>query len=99
MNSGQTVFSQLISFLPDREFRRCAARYGGDRRLRGSVPGEVSLPGLSQSAGASDRGGCDGRLDVFGEQYVCLRRLFTSTSGDYRRGVGNAAGSSRRSDD
>ena len=34
MNSGRTVFSQLISFLPDREFRRCVARYAGDRRLR-----------------------------------------------------------------
>ena len=34
MNSGQSVFSQLIGFLPDREFRRCVARYGGDRRLR-----------------------------------------------------------------
>jgi hypothetical protein len=34
MNSGRTVFSQLIAFLPDREFRRCVARYGGDRRLR-----------------------------------------------------------------
>jgi len=34
MNSGRTVFSQLIGFLPDREFRRCVARYGGDRRLR-----------------------------------------------------------------
>src|SRR2546427_637862 len=34
MNSGRTVLSQLISFLPDREFRRCVARYGGDRRLR-----------------------------------------------------------------
>jgi hypothetical protein len=34
MNSGRTVFSQLIGFLPDREFRRCVARYAGDRRLR-----------------------------------------------------------------
>jgi hypothetical protein len=34
MNSGRTVFSQLISFLPDREFRRCVARYDGNRRLR-----------------------------------------------------------------
>jgi len=25
----------LLSFLPDREFRRCVARYGGDARLRG----------------------------------------------------------------
>jgi len=35
MNQGRTVFSQLISFLPDREFRRCVARYEGDARLRG----------------------------------------------------------------
>ena len=35
MNQGQTVFSQLLSFLPDREFRRCVARYGGDARPRG----------------------------------------------------------------
>ena len=35
MNQGRTVFSQLISFLPDREFRRCVARYHGDLRLRG----------------------------------------------------------------
>ena len=35
MNLGRSVFSQLISFFPDREFRRCVARYDGDRRLRG----------------------------------------------------------------
>ena len=35
MNLGRTVFSQLLGFLPDREFRRCVARYGGDSRLRG----------------------------------------------------------------
>src|ERR1022692_1457288 len=35
MNQGRTVFSQLLSFLPDREFRRCVARYGGDARARG----------------------------------------------------------------
>src|SRR5271157_6231634 len=35
MNQGRTVFSQLISFLPDREFRRCVQRYHGDLRLRG----------------------------------------------------------------
>ncbi len=35
MNEGRTIFSQLISFLPDREFRRCVARYGGDARPRG----------------------------------------------------------------
>jgi len=31
MNEGKTVFSQLVGFLPDREFRRCVTRYGGDR--------------------------------------------------------------------
>ena len=35
MNLGRTVFTQLISFLPDREFRRCVSRYDGDRRWRG----------------------------------------------------------------
>jgi len=35
MNQGRSVFSQLISFLPDREFRRCVERYQGDLRLRG----------------------------------------------------------------
>jgi len=35
MNLGRTVFSQLIAVLPDREFRRCVARYNGDNRLRG----------------------------------------------------------------
>jgi DDE family transposase/uncharacterized protein DUF4372 len=35
VNQGRTIFSQLLSFLPDREFRRCVARYGGDARRRG----------------------------------------------------------------
>jgi hypothetical protein len=35
MNDGRTIFSQLISFLPDREFRRSVERYRGDSRLRG----------------------------------------------------------------
>ena len=34
MNLGRTVFFQLIGFLPDREFRRCVARYGGDQKVR-----------------------------------------------------------------
>ena len=29
------MFSQLLGFLPDREFRRCVARYEGDARPRG----------------------------------------------------------------
>jgi hypothetical protein len=35
VNQGRTVFSQLLNFLPDREFRRCVARYAGDARPRG----------------------------------------------------------------
>jgi hypothetical protein len=35
VNQGRTVFSQLLGFLPDREFRRCVARYAGDVRPRG----------------------------------------------------------------
>ena len=35
MNQGRTVFSQLISFLPVRDFRRIVQRYDGDSRLRG----------------------------------------------------------------
>jgi hypothetical protein len=31
MNEGKTVFSQLIGYVPDRDFRRCVTRYGGDR--------------------------------------------------------------------
>ena len=34
MNSGQTIFSQLIDFLPVHEFRKCVARYDGNRRIR-----------------------------------------------------------------
>jgi hypothetical protein len=35
MHQGRTVFSQLMSFLPDRDFRRVVERYDGDSRLRG----------------------------------------------------------------
>src|ERR1700751_5669164 len=31
MNSGRTVFSQLIEHLSHKEFQKCVARYGGDR--------------------------------------------------------------------
>jgi hypothetical protein len=34
MNQGHTIFQQLISFLPDREFRRCVARYQGNASTR-----------------------------------------------------------------
>src|SRR5271163_3223419 len=35
MNQGRTVFSQLMSFLPVRDFRRIVERYDGDGRMRG----------------------------------------------------------------
>jgi hypothetical protein len=35
MNVGRTVFSQLIEFLPHKEFQRCVIRYRGDAHLRG----------------------------------------------------------------
>ena len=34
MNFGQTVFSQILSFLPKRQFRRCVERYKGNYRVR-----------------------------------------------------------------
>jgi hypothetical protein len=34
MNSGQTLFAQLIDFLPSHEFRKCVRRYSGDWRVR-----------------------------------------------------------------
>jgi len=34
MNSGRTIFSQLTDFIDLPEFRRCVARYQGNRRVR-----------------------------------------------------------------
>jgi len=34
MNTGRLIFSQLMDFLPLHEFRKCVARYDGDRRVR-----------------------------------------------------------------
>ena len=34
MNTGRSVFSQLIEFLPHQEFQKCVARYGGGRYLK-----------------------------------------------------------------
>ena len=34
MNKGQTVFSQVIDFLPQKKFRQCVNRYDGNYRLR-----------------------------------------------------------------
>ncbi len=34
MNAGQTIFSQLMDFLPAHEFRQCVARYQGDYKLK-----------------------------------------------------------------
>jgi hypothetical protein len=35
MHTGQTVFSQLIDFLPEYQFRTCVERYHGNRGLKG----------------------------------------------------------------
>ena len=35
MNTGRTVFSQLIEYAPNKEFQKCVTRYGGDARPRG----------------------------------------------------------------
>jgi hypothetical protein len=34
MNSGRTIFSQLLAFLPRRQFNACVTRYRGNRRIR-----------------------------------------------------------------
>jgi hypothetical protein len=34
MNCGQTIFAQLVAFLPRYQFNRCVQRYGGNRRAR-----------------------------------------------------------------
>ena len=34
MNQGNTIFAQLLDFLPKRQFRRCVARYHGNHRVR-----------------------------------------------------------------
>jgi hypothetical protein len=35
VNSGPTVFSQLIQHLPEKEFQKCVARHNGDSNFRG----------------------------------------------------------------
>ena len=34
MYTGKLVFAQLMGHLPLHTFRRCVARYGGDRKVR-----------------------------------------------------------------
>ncbi len=34
MNTGKTLFAQLMDFLPWSTFARIVARYGGDQRVR-----------------------------------------------------------------
>jgi hypothetical protein len=35
VNSGRTIFAQLIEHLPEKEFQKCVARYHGDSNFRG----------------------------------------------------------------
>ena len=34
MNTGKTIFAQLMSFLPDYEFNKCVKKYKGNHRVR-----------------------------------------------------------------
>ena len=34
MNSGKSIFAQLMDFLPSKSFRRCVKRYQGDYKLK-----------------------------------------------------------------
>lgn len=34
MNSGKTIFSQLMDFVPTYEFRKCVERYGGNYKIK-----------------------------------------------------------------
>ena len=34
MNTGKTVFSQIMDFLPLREFRKCVKRYNGNYKVQ-----------------------------------------------------------------
>ena len=34
MNSGKTIFAQLIDFIPSYEFRKCVDRYNGDYKIK-----------------------------------------------------------------
>ena len=43
MNSGRTVFAQLIEYLSHKEFQKCVARYGGDRYAKKLACGEQYL--------------------------------------------------------
>jgi hypothetical protein len=34
MNKGQTIFAQLMSLIPEREFKECVEQYKGNYRIR-----------------------------------------------------------------
>jgi Domain of unknown function (DUF4372) len=34
MNSGRTIFSQIMDYLPAYEFRQCIERYSGDYKIK-----------------------------------------------------------------
>ena len=46
MNSGKTVFAQLMDFIPTYEFRRCVARYAGSIACAVFLVGTVPRHGL-----------------------------------------------------
>ena len=66
MNSGRTVFSQLIEHLSSYEFRKCVERYGGNHRMRSAGK---PLPGVAIAI--RDENGRDLAVGEVGE--VCIR--------------------------
>lgn len=34
MNVGRTIFTQLIDFVPEYEFRQCVLRHNGNRKIK-----------------------------------------------------------------
>ena len=42
MNVGQTIFSQLMEFVPRYEFRTCVERYQGDYKVQSFPVGITS---------------------------------------------------------
>ena len=44
MNQGQTIFSQVIDFLPKKKFLQCVSRYSGNYRTRSFLEQAMALP-------------------------------------------------------
>ena len=69
MNTGKTLFAQLMDFLPWTTFTRIVDRYGGDHRVRTLSCGDLyrrvdcDLTGGDNPCPSKDRGERCGRSD------------------------------------